>query len=181
MNVISQQTHTIVIEDIDGLAPVTVFLADLAENKGKVVIECGGKGWANTWSWMHDKTIAQWFAGLPASSIAANFGDFYRTEIDFSKFADYANSQAKQLFSHGKINEEQFDEFADLIESSKEFISEDLGEAWCKMNSDAIEEILGEPWHEVVPQKRNKEYSNMITIIKAAQFGVKKCNDEEAA
>lgn len=174
MIVVSSQTQTVVIEGVDGLAPISVFLTDIAPEKGKVVIECGGKGWANTWSWMNGNAIDQWFVSLSPVSVAANFDYFHRNDVDFEKLPDYVKGEAEQLFAENKIDEDQFTEVMDIIEESSEFIKEGHGLAWCQVNSDMIEEILGGEWLESAPQTPNKEYAKMISIIKAAQAGVEK-------
>lgn len=178
MIVVSSQTKTIVIEGVEGLAPISVFLTDIAPEKGKVVIECGGTGWANTWSWMNGNKIDQWFAGLSPVDVAANFGYFHRNDVDFVKLPEYVKGEVEQLFAQNKIDDDKYTEVMDIVDESHDFIREGHGLAWCQMNSDMFEELLGGEWISSAPQTLNKEYDKMITIIKNAQAGVAKVTKE---
>ncbi|MEW7987911.1 MAG: hypothetical protein AB2799_19160 [Candidatus Thiodiazotropha sp.] len=49
MNIEKRRTETYILTNLGTLDPVTVYVTNYQQGKGKIVIECFGDVWANYW------------------------------------------------------------------------------------------------------------------------------------
>lgn len=62
MKVEASETRTLLITDVPRLDPVTVFLQDLGDGRGRLVVECYGKSWAAYFNATGTATLAEFIA-----------------------------------------------------------------------------------------------------------------------
>jgi hypothetical protein len=57
MKTTKQETETYILTELDRLDPITVYITNYGQGKGKIVIECYGSAWSSFWGGMSNQTI----------------------------------------------------------------------------------------------------------------------------
>ncbi|MBD9443055.1 hypothetical protein [Pseudomonas sp. PDM04] len=136
------------------LDPITVFLEDLAPDRGKITVSCWGKSWTAYWGGMWEgHTIAQFFCELNTSYIIGYFDQNLRARrFSGEALANEARrlvlKERRQFIHDAYCARELFDAAEDLRDSPSidhlhgahsELMTTLFGDEWWHMTSGATE------------------------------------------
>ncbi|MEW8193287.1 MAG: hypothetical protein AB2793_06235 [Candidatus Thiodiazotropha sp.] len=142
MNIEKRRTETYILTNLGTLDPVTVYVTNYQQGKGKIVIECFGDVWANYWGGMGDKTLQQFFV-LCENDYLLNKLLKETTQTDFEAINEMAHKQGSLLC-----------------------VTNDVEIA---MASDAMSEIFGSDWYMDLPICNTSEYEYLGRIVNAVK------------
>lgn len=138
MEIQKTQTETYVLKDLEKLDAVTVYVTNYKRGAGKIVIECFGKSWANTWMAMGDRTIQEFFA---------------------SSSNDYILNKLI-----GNLDRTDFDEI-ERIADSKGFEIVATSDFELAMQASDLEKCFGVEWYMGLPKCRTEECNYLERIV----------------
>jgi hypothetical protein len=192
MRVEESTVKKVVISEIVGLDPITVFLEDIGARKhkvegapdhtsrqGKITIECWGESWSAYWGGMGDRTVAQFVDSCNVDYLA---GCLRRgTDLDTTMFSgDALEATAKRCIldcrrgrtSKWECSSLDRDDARALYDEAEALSSCETAESlW--HNHDAgrvLSALFGDEWHHTVSDKafiENPKYAYLCRIISA--------------
>lgn len=62
----ASQIQRVEIRDVEGLAPITVFLEDVREGVGAITIICRDRAWQASWGGMGEQKVSEFVAACRA-------------------------------------------------------------------------------------------------------------------
>lgn len=142
-----QQTTTYILTDLDRLDPVTVYVSNYGQGRGKIVIECYGEAWASYWGGMGDRTIQEFI--LESDNVYL-LNKFLKntTETDFDEINEVAQKRGFDL----------------CVTSDVEIA----------MSAQQMTECFGNDWMLDLPTRETPEYhylGRILNTVKAACAG----------
>lgn len=155
------QTKTLKITGAEHLDPVTVFLEDISESCGRIVIHCYGEAWANYWGGMGDEDIANFFYTAETSYLADKLFRGQRDIVDFEKLAKTLREIA------GEDEDYELTCSIDGIEGLESHY--ELHEY-----KDTLKLLLGEDWYHQLPYTQCGKFQYLCRIIDAVKLGLEK-------
>lgn len=172
----------LVITGAKNLDRITVFLEDLAANRGKITVSCWGKSWTAYWGGMWDGlNIGQFFCELSTSYIIGYFDqDLRPRQFSGDALANEAQrlvlKERRRFCYTSDVAREMFDAAEDLRESPSvdhlhgahsELMTKLFGDEWWHMTSDATEP--------------NPDYAYLERIILAVQHALRQEQPQQEA
>ena len=190
MKVIDKLIRSLRIEDSIKQDPVTVYFENLGRSKGKVTIEYFGETYSTYWGATGCDTIEEFFVYASNDYIIDRFSDCNRTIFDSNKFFSDANEKNKDNLAKGLINQREFEDLEEKIESIRfeENFDYNFGSDGCKpIHEDFFGEIFGkhleymeEWWIEYeTPFMVNPEYTHIDTLINIVKEALAKLDEED--
>jgi len=77
----SKDVKTLLLTNIDGLDPITVFLEDFGNSCGRITFVCWGKAWSGFWGAMGGRTITKFFLDSGEHYLAQNIDTDIESEV----------------------------------------------------------------------------------------------------
>ena len=146
MKVIKSVTETYVISDIKRVDPITVYVQNQSEGKGKITIECYGSSWSSYWGGMGKQNLQSFFSSCDNHYLLKNLVS-KTTCIDFDSIEKTAKEKGISL----------------CIENEVQFA----------FYSSELEECFGEDWFMNLPHCSTPEYIRVGRIIDAIRISFK--------
>lgn len=169
----------LVITGAPNLDPITVFLEDLAQYKGKINVSCWGKSWAAYWGGMWDGlNIGQFFCELNTGYIIGYF-DQAMSPRQFSAEALANKAQIAVLKDRrrGDLSQDEARELFTDAEDSRESPSIDHLHG---AHSGLMTKLFGDEWWHVSDDatEPNPDYVYLARIIHAVQQALRQEQQE---
>ena len=182
LNVERSTVTKLVITGALSLDPITVFLEDLAQCKGKITISCWGKSWTAYWGGIWDGLkIGEFFCELNTSYIIGYFDQ----ELSARRFSgDALANKAKHLvlkerrqFCYGS------DEARDLFDEAEDLRESPSIDHLHGAHSGLMTKLFGDEWWHLTSNstESNPDYIYLERIIIAVQQALRQQQLQEAA
>lgn len=164
MKVERSLAEKIVISELERLDPITVYLEDFGDGKGKIVIECYRESWSAYWGSM-GQSLVDFFAKCDVGYLAGKLSSL-RPSV-------FAPEKIKESLKK-EVLEERRKSFIDKREARRRYRNiEDLHvpeeAAEMQYASGELLEALGEDWMHSLPMKSNPDYEYLCRIISTVQ------------
>ena len=166
---IQQSTVTkLLLTELDRLDPVTVFLEDYGDNKGKLIIECYGKSWSAYWGSMGGN-LAKFIKRVSSDYIANSMdGNLQCDQEDYDAF----EKKARQCVLTDRRKREISNKKARAIWEEIDLSFPEDGASARYYRGNLLVDLFGDEWWYTVPTKPNPEYVYLTRIIDAVKEGV---------
>lgn len=157
----------LLINDIENLDPVSVYLEDYEEGRGRIIIHCWNKVWSSYWGGMGSKTISQFVISCDKHYLAKNL-DYNLVDtpaqVDESKVQDATRKIIGQKYRSGEIDKEEVQYLLSEIDyaSGEEIVA-----------SSALRNGLGYDWSVELPRCENPRLQYLYRILDAVREGLK--------
>lgn len=173
MKVTQSQAVKLLIDDVERLDPITVFLEDLAPSKGKITIECYGKSWSTFWPGMGGRTIAEFFCSNHIEYIANNLDPHLeKYEPDFETFGKEMRQKICEIRRDRYVSKALARELYD-VEDWSEYVSSNPYEPIinpCSWGADEFQELGFDGFD--IPERTTSEYRYLCLIIGTVQMAL---------
>jgi len=156
------------INDVEGLDPVSVYLEDYKEGRGRIIIQCWNKVWSSYWGGMGSKTISQFVISCDNHYLAEKLDyDLLDTpaQVDEDKVQDATRKIIGEKYRSGEIDKEEVQYLLSEIDfaSGEEIVA-----------SSALRNGLGYDWSIELPRCENTRLQYLYHILDAVREGLKK-------
>jgi len=162
-------TKTIKATDIKGLDPITLFIENIEDSKGRLTILCHGKAWTVYWGGMSGKTVEDFFLSCNNSYIISILLEDKGTmEIDY---IETKNEIKRSLFSRYRKSvspldtKDEYREDYDFIQDYHIETLNDVDMMISSLNHDDIYEVI----YENLPKRHTDEYLYLDKIVTATK------------
>lgn len=171
-----KQVRKIVVSGIERLDPVTVYLEDLEDGVGKIMIECYGKAWSAHWGSMGKGCdIADFFISCDSPYLIGRLdSNLQSTVFDPDGLRDRIKAEVIKQRRSGKLKNYEARDLLDEAEHISE-IQTDNVDLMCRVWG-----VSFEWWHDS-PEMPNPDYEYLERIVKAVQDALRKMKEEDAA
>ena len=144
MKITEGVVEKIVLSGLENLDPITLFIEDLGDNRGKLTVECYGEAWSAFWNSMGCSQVLVFLKGCNVDYIA------------------------NKLFPPNlSIHVTDFDKISREINS-------EVDESTLLLETQQLEEVYGEDWYHSLPYKVCSEYKYLLRIVKEIKNAVDK-------
>jgi hypothetical protein len=157
----------LLVSEVAGLDPITVFLDDMGQGRGRITISCYTKAWTAYWGAMGERTLAQFFMDASTEYLAENL------QIGLSKKVfdpEYADTHAKRAVCvarrTGGLNANVARDLYDEVNDA--YFADGVAP-----HSDLFERIYGEQWWNHMADKPNPDYTYLTHIVETVQTALK--------
>ena len=165
MKTVLSTVKKLLITDVAGLDPITVFLEDFEPRKGKITIECYGKSCSAYWGGMGGRTIAEFFASCDNDYLAGNLSPSLRSTVtDNEGLPDHAR---KHICKIRRTDDIHAGDARDLYDDADRLSDGPNG------HESFMFDVFGDDWHFDLPEKPNHKYKYLCKIIDAVRDGIK--------
>jgi len=152
MKLQTKVTETIIISCLKRLDPITCFITDFEEGKGRIVIECFGKAWAASWNAMGNNNLRDFFCSCDVYYLAKNLSNFNTEIYDIDAIKEDAQIKGIDVTRDDPWNDLQF---------MRDMYGNDPAD-----------------WYDSINKKVNPDYEYLCKIIKVVQIALKNIEDE---
>lgn len=134
------QTETYLLTDIDRLDPVTAYVANYQNGRGKIVIQCFDSAWTHYWPAMGERSLQEFFISADNAYL---LGKFLKEtmQTDFDQINDTAHMRGFDFYVTSDV------EVAEI--------------------SEQMSECFGPDWRMDVPRCNSHEYEYVGRILNA--------------
>lgn len=172
MNVVVSQAVKVSLPGSDDLDPISVYLENFGDSRGKIIIECWGRAWSAYWPAMSGRSVEQFFvdAGVPYL-IGYLDADAEPDEVN----PDPEEVQAalcREVVVRRRARQLEAEEARALYERAEEV---EMGERHCT-DPGLISALFGCDWHDTgglpfhIP---SREYAYLEKLVAATKEGLK--------
>lgn len=163
MEIETSTVKKLVISDVPGLDPITVFLEDLEPRKGKATITCYKESWTAYWGNMGDMTIAEFILSCNEHYLANNLAErVSHSVIDLDGLADDAR---KQVIKDRRAKDLDMDRARELFDMAENLENIEHESTISDVYGPTLQEIYGDDWWYGLPQIPNPEYTYICRVI----------------
>lgn len=163
----------LLIKDVDGLDPITIYIENYSLGQGKLTIVICGESYSAHWNAMGNNTLEQFVLKSDNHYLSKNLASRAAlSEPDYDGFITHAK---KELIEQRKMWGGKKEEIRELwsklteIEPSKEYFHNAL-------NHQRLHEIAGDDWWHLIPEVDSSLYKYLCKILDA----LKACLSERA-
>lgn len=164
MNIRTETVKKLVVTNITGLDPLSIYLEDYGLGRGKLVITCDGESWTRYWGAMGENcALVDFIIGCDNSYLAKKLStvpsmidnpdllisDMKKKIIEARKCDDFNSKDARKYFDEVEDYEDRPDEM--------------MG------NHDLLYAIYGDEWWCCLPKEPNPQYEYLCRIINAVK------------
>lgn len=159
----------LLIKDVPKLDPVTVYVENYGDGRGKLTIEVFGESWSAYWGAMGENTsLEQFVLRCDNHYLSKNLSTLDAlSEDDYEGFVTNIKKEILEERRHGGWSKQEARKKWDLCEdvvTEKEWFNDSF-------NHDTLYEIGGCEWWHSIPSKDTQEYKYLCRILDA----VKEC------
>jgi len=163
----------LLITDVKGLDPLTVFLENYEPGKGKLTLEIYGESYSAYWGGMGGGTLEQFILDSDNHYLSKNLAGLKDlSEPDYDSFAIEVKKQIienRRIHIYSEKKARELWDNLDNLDLSKEFFDDSY-------NHQKIHEIAGGEWWDLIPSKDSTLYKYLCKILDA----LKACLSERA-
>lgn len=176
MKIEASKVTKLLISEVQGLDPITVFLEDYEPGKGKITVSCWGKSWTAYWGGMSGDDVATFFCRVNADYIIGYFApNIGSTQFSGTSLVEKAKRVVLDCRRGRTANHHPYS--MDKEEARKLFdrIEEDLryveSPEHCWAHDELLAELFGVEWHYDAAEatEPNPDYGYLERIIGAVQ------------
>ena len=169
MRIESSIVTKLLVDGVQNLGPIAIYLEDFAPGQGKITITIFDECWSYAWGAMaQGYTIKSFFLKADAHYIAKKFAPRLDDTVDdLDKLPDHARKYIIQRRREEEFTKtearELYDRTDDLEVDDKSQLDQNL----------MISIFGGDEWWYEIPQKPNHEYEYLIRVIEAVKMALK--------
>lgn len=183
MNIEQSQIKKLLITDVKGLDPITVFLEDLEPRKGKITIECFGASWSSYWGGMGSDTVAAFVSSCGDSYLANCLWDHAQeqTELDYDGVQAKVRKAIVELRRESLVDAYFAREIYD-IENWEQYAPQHTYDVWsCPdwLDEDDFERLNLDD--ESISERNTSKFDYLNKIVTAVQEALQSLNQVKAA
>ncbi len=172
MKITESKVRKLLIEEVERLDPVTVYLEDFEPGQGKITIECFGQSWSSYWGAMRGHTVAQFFCSCDESylsnCLAGNLPSNTTDDEKAWEFIKWEIDKAKQ--------NDQLD-YRGSILAMNEIERFESADEWMQSGSELVQRLFGPDWRfTCLPMKANQDYVYLCRVIDTVKSALKETN-----
>lgn len=148
-----------------GLDLINVYLENVEQSKGRIIIECYGKVWATFFNGMGDNKISEFFLQCSNESLIERFDSKLESEIvDGYKLPQFLKGEINKQLANGDIDEKKANHYLNGINCID-----------CIPGNEALFlTILGDDWeYAEFPMMKHPGYKYLERIINAVKEALK--------
>lgn len=163
----------LLIKDVDGLDPITVYIENYALGQGKLTIVIYGESYSAHWNAMGNNTLEQFVLKSDNHYLSKNLASLAKlSEPDYDGFITHAK---KELIEQRKMWGGEKEGIRELwnklneVEPSEDYFHNAL-------NHQRLHEVAGDDWWHLIPEVDSTLYKYLCKILDA----LKACLSERA-
>lgn len=170
MQITASLVRKITVSEIESLDPISIYIEDYAQGKGKLIITCHDESWSYYWGAMGTQNLAQFILTADNDYLAKKLSPSTPSTINDD---DSIEIQAKRHIIERRkedgLNKEDARKLYDLCPKLQEYKDYDIA-----TYSDIMYEIYGDEWWDCLPTKPNPKYQYLHRIIDVVKEALRK-------
>jgi hypothetical protein len=169
MKILNTTVKKIAITDIKNLDPISVYLEDFNDGRGKLIITCWDKSWSYYWGGMGTRNLKEFILSADNHYLSRKLAPNIPSDInDEDNFVKDAKKQIIRQRREGLISKFAARELYDECETVMQWKGEEATAYEIMMF-----EIYGDEWWECLPKKTNPEYEYFSRILDTVKLALK--------
>ncbi len=181
MQIEQTEIKKIVLKDLNALDPITLFIEDIKEGEGKIIIECYGQSWSYYWGGMGSQNLTDFFLSCNVSYLVNCLWDHSKesSENDFEGIVSKVRKWVVELRREERIDKNNARALYDIDDWS-EYAPQHTYDSWrCPELVDESEFGSLYLLHDNdIPQRSTQEYSYLTRIVESIRKAFDQLNQE---
>lgn len=174
MKIENSLIQKILISEVQGLDPITVYLEQLGERQGKITVEYAGKSWSTFFSGCGDSGIASFVSKLSSEYLIDRFAPQITKYVpNFEQFDAEMRMKVMEMRRSNEITEDFARALFD-VDTWRGKVTQNPYEPLinpCPAFADEFERVDFQAFD--VPERISDEYRYIEKIVKAVQAALK--------
>jgi hypothetical protein len=165
MKIEKETVQKLLVKDVQGLDPVSIYLEDIGKGQGKVTITCFGESWTSYWGGMGNRTVAEFVRSCDNQYLAKNLS---RIPCEIDDLTKLHQDMLKTILSKRKALEINGEEARECFDGIKDSDPEEI-----MTQHEFLSLCYGDEWWYCVPKKPNPDYEYLCRIITTVKEALK--------
>lgn len=154
----------ILVTELQGLDPISIYLEDLGTGRGKITITCFDQSWTSYWGAIGNRTIAEFITACDIQYLAKNLS---KIPAEINDRTSIIEDLFKTIIRKRRANELdpiEAREYYDIVDGLQHLEPIEI-----LSKHDLFYDIYGDEWWHCIPTKPNPDYEYLCRIITAVK------------
>jgi hypothetical protein len=168
MKVLQEAIRKLMVTDVQGLDPVSIYLEDNGAGQGKITVTCFNESWTARWGGMGNRTVAEFVRSCDNQYLAKNLSKIPSEIDDVGRIPKDLIKIILEKRKRTDLTAEQARDYYDRADGLRHFDPSEL------LNQhDLFYDLYGEEWWHCIPKKSNPDYEYLCRIITTVKEALK--------